>query len=84
MRVDYSNGAEAVAIINIDNCEYFFDAQDEDRISDFLYERIGEREHELSGIPLFMEASSWCTLACVGETFEDKEFEICIVDWTEE
>lgn len=78
MRIDYSNGSEFVAIIHINNCEYVFDAQDEETISDFLYEKIGERECELSGIPVFIEASSWCSLASVGETFEDEEFEICI------
>lgn len=84
MRVDYSNGSEFVAIIDFDNCEYVFDTQDEDGISDFLYEKIGEREHEISGIPVYIEASSWCPLADIGTTYEDDKFTIYIEEVEEE
>lgn len=85
-RVDYSSGAEVVAIIRIDKdeWEYVFDAQAEDTISNFLAEKIGDRLHELNGCPLFMEASSWCVMAGIGETYEDEEFEIYIMDWSAE
>lgn len=78
MRVDYSNGAEVVAIIEMEDCEYVFDVQDEEGISDFLYEKIGERECEANGIPVFIEASSWCPLADIGTEYEDEEFTIYI------
>ena len=85
-RVDYSNGADVVAIIEIskEDWEYVFDAQAEDAISDFLAEKIGDRLHELNGCPLFMEASSWCVMAGIGETYEDEEFVIEIADWSDE
>lgn len=85
-RVDYSNGADVVAIIEIskEDWEYVFDAQAEDTISNFLAEKIGDRLHELNGCPLFMEASSWCVMAGIGETYEDEEFEIYIMDWSAE
>lgn len=78
MRRDYSNGAEIIAVIQINDCEYVFDAQDEESIADFLAEKIGDRLHELNSCPMFMEASAWCTMAGVGETYEDEEFEIYI------
>ena len=84
MRIDRSNGAKFIAIIEIDNCEYIYAAQDEDRISDLLYEKIGEREHEISGIPVFIEASSWCPLADIGTAYEDDEFTIYIEEVEEE
>lgn len=78
MRVDYSNGAEIIAKISINGEEYIFDAQNENAISDFLYGEIGEVLHETSRVPLFIEASSWCVLAGVGDTFETGYFEISI------
>lgn len=78
MRVDYSNGAETIARISIDGEEYIFDTQNENEISDFLYGKIGEVLHEISGVPIFIEASSWCVLASVGDTFETNYFEIAI------
>ena len=83
-RVDYSNGADVVTIIEMSDCEYVFDTQDEDGISDFLYGKIGEREHELSGIPVYIEASSWCPLADIGTEYEDEEFTIYIEEVEEE
>lgn len=56
--------------------KYIFDAQAEDEISDFLYEKIGEKLHDITGIPLFMEASAWCTFASVGDIYEEEEFKI--------
>ena len=52
-----------------------FNADDEDAISDYLYEIVGESdEEELSGIPTFMEASSWCPFAGIGEVFEREKY----------
>lgn len=82
MRVDYSNGAEVVAVIEMNNEEYVHDAQDEDIIADFLYSKVGEKLHEITGVPVFIEASSWCPLASVGETFETEDFHISI-EYTE-
>ena len=84
MRIDRSNGSKVVAIIEINDCEYIYAAQDEDRISDFLYGKIGERECESNGIPVFIEASSWCPLADIGTTYEDDEFTIYIEEVEEE
>lgn len=58
-----------------------FKANDEDRISDFLYRLIGDScDEELSGVPTFMEASSWCPMASIGDTFERENFVIQIID----
>lgn len=57
-----------------------FKADDEDGISDFLYDIVGESaQEEVSEIPTFIEASSWCPMASIGDTFEREEFtiEIC-------
>lgn len=78
MRRDFSNGADIVAIISIADNEYVFAAHDEEGIADFLCNAIGERECEVNGVPVFIEASSWCSLAGIGETYEDDEFDIYI------
>ena len=78
MRRDFSNGADIVAVISMANDEYIFAASDEEGIADFLCDAIGERECEANGVPAFIEASSWCPLAGIGETYEDDEFSICI------
>lgn len=58
---------------------YVFSASDEEQISDFLYQKLGERMCENSFIPAYIEASGWCALASVGEVYSDSEFEIEIV-----
>lgn len=70
------------AIITLKNgLQYVFNAGDEDAISDFLYGIVGESiEEELSGVPTFIEASSWCPMASIGDTFERELFTIKIVD----
>ena len=78
MRHDYSNGADYVAIISIEDDEYVFAASDEEGIADFLCDLIGERECESSGVPVYIEASGWCPLAGVGEIYEDEAFSILI------
>lgn len=78
MRHDFSNGADIVAVISMATDEYIFAASDEEGIADFLCDAIGERECEVNGVPVFIEASSWCPLAGIGETYEDDEFSIFI------
>ena len=80
MRIDYSNGAQTVAVIEMNNDEYVFKAQNEEEIADFLYEKVGEQLHGITEVPLFIEASSWCALACVGEVYETENFKIYIED----
>ena len=69
------------AVITLRNgSKRVFNAGDESSISDFLYGIVGESsKEELSGIPTFIEASSWCPMACIGDVFEREEFtiEIC-------
>lgn len=64
------------AVITLRNgTSYTFKANDEGGISDFLYGIVGDStEEELSGVPTFIEASSWCTLAAIGDTFEREDF----------
>ena len=78
MRHDFSNGANVVAVITMVYNEYVFATHDEDGIADFLCRKIGDREHEASGVPVYIEASSWCALAGIGETYEDEDFDIYI------
>lgn len=78
MRRDFSNGAGVVAVITMVYNEYVFDAQDEEAIADFLCKKIGSREDEVSGAPVYIEAASWCSLAGIGEAYEDEEFDIYI------
>ena len=57
-----------------------FKADDEDSISDFLHNTIGDTcEEELSGVPTFIEAASWCPLASIGDIFEREDFVIEII-----
>lgn len=81
--VDYSNGSNLVAeiIFNKEPNKYYrFNPQDEDTISDFIYNRIGE-EHRFDGIPWFMEAAAWCTFACNGAVLKaDDIFTIEIIE----
>lgn len=70
------------ALITLTNgTHYTFNANDEDAISDFLYGIVSNsNEEELSGVPTFIEASSWCPLASIGETFEREKFKIEITE----
>ncbi len=70
------------AVITLkDGTEYVFRANEEDKISDFLYGIVGDStEEEISGIPTYIEASSWCPLANLGDTFEREEFTIEITE----
>lgn len=63
-----------------DGTAVVFEANDESSIADFLYEMVGEKLEESNGIPMFIEASSWCPMACIGDTFENKNFTIEITE----
>lgn len=80
--IDRSNNAPVVAEIRLtdDKWLYRYSAQDERAIADFLYQRIGERLCDSNNIPLYIEASAWCTLASVGEMYEDESFVIEILE----
>lgn len=71
-----------IALITLTNgTQYTFKANDEDAISDFLYGIVGDsNEEELSGVPTFIEASSWCPLASIGDIFEREKFKIEIIE----
>lgn len=70
------------AVITLENgVSHIFNANDEDRISDFLCGIMGDdATEELSGVPTFIEASSWCPLASIGDTFERSKFTIEITE----
>lgn len=80
MRYYYNRSSPIVAIIAFDEDEYVFNPQDEEGIYEFLSDRIGDRLYELSGVPVCIEASSWCAMANIGSIFEDEDFEIYIDD----
>ena len=65
-KVDYSNGADNILIIthNIKDIteEIIFSATDEDTISEWIANNIGEQINEINGCPIFMEISSWADL----------------------
>ena len=49
------------------------------RLYDFIEEIVGGLPCPSNGIPLCIEADGWGELACIGETYQAKEFEIkCI------
>lgn len=81
MVFDYANNEDIVAVIKFEHLperKYIFAAQDEKNIADILFEKLGEKNLEDNGNPSFMEASSWCTFASIGETFEGNNFTIQI------
>lgn len=57
-----------------------FAANDENAIAEFLYENAGNRVEKSNGIPTYIEASSWCPLASIGETFDSSDFVIEIAE----
>lgn len=63
-----------------DGTTVVFKANDESSIADFLYEIMGEKLEGLNEVPIFIEASAWCPMACIGDTFEREDFTIEIVE----
>lgn len=58
-----------------------FKACDTELIADYLEDIVGDSaDEELSGVPTFIEASSWCELASIGASFEREGFIIDIED----
>ena len=54
---------------------------DTELIADYLEDIVGDSaDEELSGVPTFIEASSWCELAPIGSCFEREGFIIYIED----
>lgn len=43
-------------------------------------ENAGNRVEKSNGIPTYIEASSWCPLASIGETFDSSDFVIEIAE----
>lgn len=63
-----------------DGTTVVFKANDESSIADFLYEIMGEKLEGSNGVPIFIEASAWCPMVCIGDTFEREDFTIEIVE----
>lgn len=63
-----------------DEITVVFKTNDESSIADFLYEMVGEKLEESNGIPIFIEASSWCPIASIGDIFENENFTIEITE----
>ena len=43
-----------------------------------IFESINEAES--NGVPTYIEASSWCPMASIGDVFESAKFSITITD----
>lgn len=69
-KVDYSNGADNILVITHNaksiTDKVIFKATDEDTISEWIANNIGEQINDINGCPIFMEVSSWASLN-VGE-----------------
>ena len=57
-----------------------FAANDEADIANYLYSIVGDEVEESNGVPTYIEASSWCPTASIGDVFENEKFTIMIVD----
>ncbi len=57
-----------------------FEANNEADIADYLYSIVGDEIEESNGVPTYIEASSWCPMASIGDVFESGKFTITIVD----
>lgn len=57
-----------------------FEIINEADIADYLYSIVGDEVEESNGVPTYIEASSWCPMASIGDVFESKKFTIMIVD----
>ena len=90
--VDYSNGANCVLSIthnrNGKSNTYLFNHSDEDAISNFISEHIGEQLHDLNGCPIYMEVAGWsaCFEGSCDEEYslnnydiDENEWNICIL-----
>lgn len=57
-----------------------FETIDEADIADYLYSIVGDEIEESNGVPTYIEASSWCPMASIGDVFESARFTITISD----
>ena len=57
-----------------------FATNNEADIADYLYGIVGDEVEESNGVPTYIEASSWCPTASIGDVFESARFTIMIVD----
>lgn len=57
-----------------------FESINEADIADYLYGIVGDEVEESNGVPTYIEASSWCPMASIGDVFESAKFSIMIVD----
>ena len=57
-----------------------FEIINEADIADYLYGIVGDEVEESNGVPTYIEASSWCPIASIGDVFESARFTIAIVD----
>lgn len=57
-----------------------FESINEADIADYLYGIVGDEVEENNGVPTYIEASSWCPMASIGDVFESARFTIMIVD----
>ena len=64
--VDYSNGADDILVIQHHTKaminEVIFNATEEDNISEWITNNIGEQINEINGCSIFTEVSSWASL----------------------
>lgn len=58
----------------------FFESINENDIADYLYSIVGDEVEESHGVPTYIEASSWCPMASIGDVFESEKFTITIAD----
>ena len=57
-----------------------FETINEADIADYLYSIVGDEVEKSNGVPTYIEASSWCPMASIGDVFESEKFTIMIVD----
>ena len=93
-QVDYSNNANDILEIKhkVNNKEeiYIFNAKDENIISEWISNNIGEYLHCLNGCPIYMELSSWAYINAGADSLEysldsytdidSSEWEICLLN----
>ncbi len=69
----------AVSFADNEGSLYLLDPQDEEFIAEFLGNNEMDYEED-TGVPAYMEASSWCVNAPIGDIYESDRFMIVITD----
>lgn len=57
-----------------------FESINEADIADYLYGIVGDEVEENNGVPTYIEASSWCPMASIGDVLESARFTMTIID----